>query len=144
MPTLEIKFAIAILIAVFRFGAAHFEITMEVTHSERGKIANWVLMKEERGFSIVHEENGQWFRTGFVTTFSESPAKLQFAEEGMAPSVNLDKIIKNFDELDFERGESRLEAEIDGEKAEFQMICDAEEISLFHEESKLTFKLRGK
>ena len=144
MPTLEIKFAIAILIAIFRFGSTHSEIEMEVTHPEQGKIAHWVLVKENHGFSIVHEEEGRLVRSGFVSTFPERPTKLQFGEEGMAPSVDLSEVIKNFDQLHFDKGKSLLEAEVEGEKADFQMTCKSDEITLFHEASKLTFKLKGK
>jgi hypothetical protein len=144
MPTLEIKFAIAILIAIFRFGAAHPNIDMEVTHPERGTVAHWILVKDRGGFSIVNKEAGRLTRTGYVTTFPESPAKLQFGEPGVSPSVDLSQIIKNFNQMHFDQGESRLEAEVEGEKVDFQMTCDSNEITLFHEASKLTFKLKGR
>ena len=120
MPVLELKLAVAMMLALFQFGLSTKVITIEIKMAE--KSAQLKLFPEGNGFAIVDASSAELIKTGFVTTFENEPTRFQFGEPGMGPSIRLEGVIQDFSKLDFSKGELLLNCKIGEESARLHFL----------------------
>lgn len=123
MATIKLSFAVAILLAIFNFGATKRPIFVDYVAPGSGVVQSIRLEAQPGGYAMLTPSGDSWVQTGSVTTYEGEPEKFSFLEPGLGPAIGLRELIDDFGTVvDAGRKEVEFKAELDGQTAALRQV----------------------
>lgn len=144
MATLNLAFALALMLAVWNFAPAERPILIEVIDPQARQVHFLRLEPDPNGFAILDQQQDGWMQTGELGYDRSQRAVFHFGGRGVSPPLDLAAALPAFaDVTNPDRADVSFRAELDGQVAELRQIRSGKVVTLFDASTSRVFILHA-